>query len=233
MRVGLNRFGNAGLPAVVERDALLPRGHAEHRDDFGQELVRRAGDGLDLQLAGFDLGNVEHVVQQLQQVLAAGADGFEEVGPFLFVAAVGAADQQLGEAEDAVERRADFVAHVGEELALGAVGGFGQLLGAVQFLRVHFDARGVAGERVHLGDAHADRKQQEHVDHQQPEGMLHPAVGAGRGDAKHTLRPPDAAGEMVEGDDDREGNQHAPVAIGGQKCQGAEDSRNGSRCGRP
>ena len=170
--------------------------------------------------------------KQLQQVLAAGADGLEEVGPLLLVAAVGAADQQLGEAEDAVERRADFVAHVGEELALGAVGRLGELLGAVQFLRMHFDARRVAGERVHLGDAHADRKQQEHVDHQQPEGMFQPAVGAGGGDAEDTLGPPDAAGEMVERDDDREWNEHAPVAIGGQKCQGAEDNRNASRCGR-
>ncbi len=40
--------------------------------------------------------------------------------------------QQFGHAEDAVERRADLVAHGGKEAALGAVGGLGLLLGAAQ-----------------------------------------------------------------------------------------------------
>ena len=41
---------------------------------------------------------------------------------------------QLGHAEDAVHRRADLVAHVGQELALGPVGGLGRLLGLLQLL---------------------------------------------------------------------------------------------------
>jgi hypothetical protein len=36
--------------------------------------------------------------------------------------------RQIGHADDAVHRRADFVAHVRQEVALGAVGGFGSLL---------------------------------------------------------------------------------------------------------
>ena len=35
--------------------------------------------------------------------------------------------QQLGESQDAVHRRADLVAHRRQELALGAVAGFGRL----------------------------------------------------------------------------------------------------------
>ena len=42
--------------------------------------------------------------------------------------------QQIGHADDAVHRGADFVAHVGQEFALGAVGGFGRLFGYLQFL---------------------------------------------------------------------------------------------------
>ena len=34
-------------------------------------------------------------------------------------------ERQLGHAEDAVHGRADFVAHVGQEIALGLVGGYG------------------------------------------------------------------------------------------------------------
>ena len=44
-----------------------------------------------------------------------------DIEPFhsLGVAAIGAAAEQVGEADDAVERRADFVAHVGQERGAG------------------------------------------------------------------------------------------------------------------
>ena len=41
---------------------------------------------------------------------------------------------QVGHAEDAVHGRADLVAHVGQEHALGPVGGLGRLLGPAQLL---------------------------------------------------------------------------------------------------
>ena len=43
--------------------------------------------------------------------------------------------QQLGEPDDRVQRRAQLVAHVGEERALGLVGGVGQLLGVDRISR--------------------------------------------------------------------------------------------------
>ena len=48
-------------------------------------------------------------------------------------------ERQVGHADDAVHRRANLVAHVGEELALGAVGGF-----AAASARVLFDRSGLA-----------------------------------------------------------------------------------------
>ena len=39
---------------------------------------------------------------------------------------------QVGHAEDAVHGSADFVAHVGQELALGLVGGLGSFFGTLQ-----------------------------------------------------------------------------------------------------
>ena len=42
-------------------------------------------------------------------------------------------ERQFGHADDAVHGGADFMAHVGQEFALGAVGGFGGFLGRGQF----------------------------------------------------------------------------------------------------
>ena len=43
-------------------------------------------------------------------------------------------DKQVGIAEDGGHGGADFVAHVGQELALGAVGGVGGVLGLAQIV---------------------------------------------------------------------------------------------------
>jgi hypothetical protein len=51
----------------------------------------------------------------------------------------GVALGEVGEADDGIHRRADFMAHVGQEGALGAVGRFGLVLGAAQFPRAFID----------------------------------------------------------------------------------------------
>ena len=110
----------------------MPFSWARARSTDTTSAIRWCGEQavvLDLQLPGLDLRQVENVVDQLEQVLAAGADRADVVAALGLVAVVGVADEQLGEAEDAVERRANLVAHVGQELALGAVGGLGLLLG--------------------------------------------------------------------------------------------------------
>ena len=70
--------------------------------------------------------HVEHVADDVEQVLAAG----EDVGAIVAVLfraerTEGLAFHQLREADDRVERRAQLVAHVGEEFRLGAVGHLG------------------------------------------------------------------------------------------------------------
>ena len=87
-------------------------------------------------LAGLDLGHVEDVVDQRQQVLA----GAEDVLRVFLVALVAEraehlADHDLGEAVDGVERRAQLVAHIGQELALGLVGALGADLFRLVFVR--------------------------------------------------------------------------------------------------
>ena len=74
-------------------------------------------DVLDLELAGLDLREVEDVVDDRQQRLAGVADRLRVVA--LAGVEVGL-EQQIGHADDAVHRRADLVAHVGEEVGLEA-----------------------------------------------------------------------------------------------------------------
>ena len=79
------------------------------------------GRALEIELAGFDLGEVENLLDQRQQRVAGGLDGLGVGGLLRRQRGV---EQQVGHAEDAVQRRADLVRHHGEEARLGAVGGF-------------------------------------------------------------------------------------------------------------
>ena len=70
------------------------------------------------QLPCFDLGQIEHVVDKPEQVPAVGLKAFEYAKHLLGRLAVSAVRHQFGIAEDGVERCAQLVAHVGEELRL-------------------------------------------------------------------------------------------------------------------
>ena len=80
--------------------------------------------------AGLDLREVEDVVDQRQQMLAA----FMDIAGILPVMPVAQrtehlGDHHLGEAEDGVKRRAQLMAHIGQEFRFRAVGDFGLVAG--------------------------------------------------------------------------------------------------------
>jgi hypothetical protein len=75
---------------------------------------------LQCQALGLDLGHVQDVADDLQQVPAIAHDG---VQCFLLADLAACVQQQFGKADDRRQRRADLVAHVGQEGALGLVGG--------------------------------------------------------------------------------------------------------------
>ncbi len=81
------------------------------------------GHAFQLELAGLDLRQVEHVVEDGQQHVARLPD---DVEPVLLGSRQPASGHGLGHAEDAVQGRADLVAHIGQELGLGPVGGLGR-----------------------------------------------------------------------------------------------------------
>ena len=82
------------------------------------EPARSNVDRLDLQLAGLDLGEVENVVDDREQCVGRAARPSRRSRAARRSSSV--SSEQLGHAEHAVHRRADLVAHVGQELALGA-----------------------------------------------------------------------------------------------------------------
>ena len=90
---------------------------------------------LEDELAGLDLRQIEDVVDHLQQMLAVSLDGAKGLDAMrrraidpLF------GQQQIGITENGRHGRADFVAHVGQKLALGLVGLLGGLFGQPQRL---------------------------------------------------------------------------------------------------
>ena len=98
-----------------------PRGHEIERrfDTFAQIEGLR----LDVHAAGFDLGEVQHVVDDSEQRIARFADRAHIVA--LLDVELGI-EQEPAHADDRVHRRAYLVAHGCEERAFRLVGGFGQ-----------------------------------------------------------------------------------------------------------
>ena len=96
--------------------------------DQGESILqggRQVEDGGgQLHTPGLDLGEVQDVVDEREEVLAGGVD-IPEVLVLLGVQLPEhPLEQHLGEADDGVQGRAQLVGHVGQELGLVAAGGF-------------------------------------------------------------------------------------------------------------
>src|SRR6266576_5914489 len=90
----------------------------------GFPQYRREGERLARQLeaAGRDLGQVEQLADELQQVPPVARHGLEEVALDVGERSGVVRQQQLAEADDAGQGRAQLVRDVGEELILQATG---------------------------------------------------------------------------------------------------------------
>jgi hypothetical protein len=79
---------------------------------------------VQIQLTGVDPGQIENLVDQVQKMLAALANETDIFGLPRLERPANPGLQHLGEAEDRVEGCAQFMAHIGEELRFGDIGGF-------------------------------------------------------------------------------------------------------------
>ena len=110
---------SVGEPASIQSNRiLLGRQRAVLRDDGLDELARVERLRVEGQLAGLDLGQVEDLVDQSEQVAAAALDPAERRALLLVERPVHAGEERVGEAEDRVHRRSKLVAHAGEEARL-------------------------------------------------------------------------------------------------------------------
>src|SRR5256885_9656579 len=88
---------------------------------------------MELEPPGLDMGQVEDVVDQGEKLAAAVVDRLRKFGPFRLRQLRGRLDD-LREADDRVQRRAELVRHIGEELGLHPVGFLQLEVGALQHL---------------------------------------------------------------------------------------------------
>ena len=106
---------------------LLRVGQAlNERQHLVDQFAQRDALELEPHLAGLQARQVEHVVDQLEQVFAGMADVAQLGAPALGASAAGLDLQQLREAQHGVQRRAQLMAHAREELRLGAALPLGQ-----------------------------------------------------------------------------------------------------------
>ena len=108
----------------IGRDFELP-GLRSRRQQFGDVLDqcrKRERAMFEIDLAGFDLGIIEQLLDQGQQRVAR---GFHRLGIGHLLGRQRRIQQQSAHADDAVERRANFVRGHGKETRLGAVGRVG------------------------------------------------------------------------------------------------------------
>ena len=136
--------GDARIDALAQQDALLTGDAAEGVVRAVEHFRERGRFFAQFELARFDLGKVEHVVDQAQQRLARVADRVDGVA---LLGIERAQAQQLEQADHGVHRRADLVAHHGQECALGLAASLGSVARLAQL---------VLGEAL-LGDIDADR----------------------------------------------------------------------------
>ena len=105
-------------------------GAQRHRfQGFRDEAVQVEGNVFDEQFAGLDLREVENVVDDGEQRFGRGFDNRHVLALLIGQRGI---EGQIGHADDAVHRRADLVAHVGEEVALRPARRLGGILGQTQ-----------------------------------------------------------------------------------------------------
>ncbi len=126
-----------------EVEILLAHLGAEQPFDFAQRVAEIERRLFEHQLARLDLREVEHIVDERQQRFGGIADRRDVLALFAIELRF---ERQSREADDRVHRRADFVAHVGEEFAFRLRRRFGDLTTLLGFAA--FDARADVDDRT-------------------------------------------------------------------------------------
>ena len=126
--------GHVRRDAPRQLEPLLCARTAEHLHGVAEHLAERrtdAGSSSSLPASIFEKSRMSLMMRS-----SASADDLTMPRYCALLGIVRRLEQQLGHAEHAVHRGADLVAHVGQELALGAVGRLGRVLRQPELLRL-------------------------------------------------------------------------------------------------
>ena len=118
LRVGDDAASEVGVDVDVERQLPVVRLVPERPTDGVQQVAGEDFFRIHRHRSGFDLRQIEDVADQVQQVGAGAVDGAGEFDLLARQIAVRIFGELLAEDQDAVERRAQLVRHVGEEFRL-------------------------------------------------------------------------------------------------------------------
>ena len=129
----------------IDRNVVVLRQRYDPVHAVGQHLSERNRLQRYPGISGLDAGQIQDLVDQRHQV-SAGAVDLGGIGQMLLVE-FAIVDKQLRKTEDRIQRRAQLVAHTGEEFGFGLVGLLGLVLG--------LDQRGLGS--LALGDILVDR----------------------------------------------------------------------------
>ncbi len=114
-RVADDGVGDVGRDVADQLEVFLVRAQGQRLHRALEVLAQTERRVLQIELAGFDLREVENVVQERQQRVGRRLRELEILA--LLAGEIGL-ERELGRAEHAVHRRPDLVTHVGEELRL-------------------------------------------------------------------------------------------------------------------
>ena len=178
-----------GVVLGAQRQPLCRCARRDDAEQMVDQHDRRKGELLEFELAGVELRIVENVVEDAQQALARFVNREQHLA--LLGVEVGF-EQRVGQAEHAVHRRADFMAHGGEEERLGAARHLRRAFLLAQLLRLGLDPQPLRLGAPAFGDVlvHGDPAAAVHVPARQGDdaavGQVHGLVpgrcpaGAGR-----------------------------------------------------
>ena len=128
--VGAQHGRNVGVDGDVEIEFLFLRHVTEGAPQGALEVGQRQVVDDQFHLARFDLGQVQDVVDQPQQVAAGVVDDARRFDLLVVQVAGVVVGQAARQDQQAVQRRAQLVRHVGQEIGL-VLAGAGQFLGLV------------------------------------------------------------------------------------------------------
>src|SRR6516164_8335104 len=102
----------------LERELFVGRQRLQRAANRLGNVLNAVIGELEHELASLDLGQIEHVIDESEQVPAIGLKPLEYAEHLLGRLTVSAIRHQFGIAQDGIKRRAQLVAHIGEKLRL-------------------------------------------------------------------------------------------------------------------